>query len=297
VTSKFEIDGAVRYDNDSRKNTTNTPAAFLPDPSAFSGEVRKHTWSELQPKGTLRYKPVENVTVYGGWSRGFRSGGFNQTGVGSVAQASGVAGVNDLFEGEVADTWEVGVKSQFLDRRVNMGLSVFDTKSKNGYFFVFLAANSTQNLGNLDATYKGAEFEINAKASSNFDLYASFGYTDSHIDHMADPKVVGNQAPLVSRSTINAGIQYHQPVGNGLTAVARLDYQQIGRTWWSPDNATSRNPVDLVDARLGLEGQQWSLTAWSKNLTDTKYNSESSPGGFLWRAQPRRYGIEFGYKF
>ena len=297
VTPKFEVDGAVRYDNDSRKNTTDTPAAFLPDPSAHTGEVRNHTWSELQPKATLRYKPIDNLTLYGGWSRGFRSGGFNQTGVGAVARTSGIAGVNDLFEGEVADTWEVGLKSQFADHRVNIGVSVYDTKSTNGYFFVFLAANSTQNLGNVDATYKGGEVEINAKATDHLDLYASFGYTDSHIDHMADPKVVGNQAPLVSRQTINAGVQYHQPVGNGMNAVVRVDYQEIGRTWWDPYNVTSRDPVDLVDARAGLDAGKWSLTAWSKNLGNTKYNTEFSPGGFLWKAQPRRYGLDFNYRF
>jgi iron complex outermembrane recepter protein len=297
LTPKWEIDTAARYDEDARKNTTNTPTAFLPDPSAYTGEVRKHTWSELQPKGTLRYKVDDTTMLYGGWSRGFRSGGFNQTGVGSVAEASGVAGVHDLFEGEVADTWEVGVKSQLLDRRLNVGLSLFDTKSTNGYFFVFLAANSTQNLGNLDASYKGGEFEVSFRASDRIDLYASYGYTDSRIDHMEDPSVVGNQAPLVSRSTINLGAQYHQPVGNGMTALARVDYQQIGRTWFEPYNVTSRDPVNLVDLRAGLDAGKWALTAWSKNLTNAQYNTEFSPGGFLWRALPRRYGLDFNYRF
>ncbi len=89
LTSQLELDAAIRYDEDSRQNTTDTPTRFLPDPTAVSGEVRKHTFSETQPKGTLRYKPTDNLTVYGGWSRGFRSGGFNQTGVGAIAQAAG----------------------------------------------------------------------------------------------------------------------------------------------------------------------------------------------------------------
>jgi len=235
--------------------------------------------------------------VYGGWSRGFRSGGFNQTGVGAVADANNISGVNDLFEGEVADTWEVGVKGQFLDRRLNAGLSVFHTKSRNGYFFVFLPANSTQNLGNLDATYKGAELELNARVTERFDLYANFGYTDSEITRMEDPSVVGNQAPLVSKTTLNAGGQYRQPLQNGMNATLRLDYQQIGRTWWEPYNLTSRDPVNLLDLRLGLEAKNWSVVAWSKNLTDTKYNAEYSPGNFLFRALPRRYGVDFNYHF
>ncbi len=297
LTPQLELDAAVRYDEDKRENTTDTPTGFLPDASAFNGEVRKHTWSETQPKATLRYKPTDDVTVYGGWSRGFRSGGFNQTGVGAVADQNGVAGVNDLFNAEVADTVEVGVKGQFLERRLNAGLSVYHTKSTNGYFFVFLPANSTQNLGNLDATYKGAELELNAKVTDRLDLYANFGYTDSEITRMEDPSVVGNQAPLVSKTTLNAGGQYRQPLQNGMNATLRLDYQQIGRTWWEPYNLTSRDPVNLLDLRLGLDAKSWSVTAWSKNLTNQKYNAEYSPGNFLFRALPRRYGVDFNYHF
>jgi len=297
LTDQLELDAAIRYDRDKRENKTETPTAFLPDPSAFTGEVRTHTWSEAQPKATLRYKPTDNVTIFGGWSRGFRSGGFNQTGVGAVADLSGIAGVNDLFNAEVADTLEAGVKGQFLDRRLNAGLSIYRTKSTNGYFFVFLAANSTQNLGNLDATYQGFEVELNARVTDQLDLYASYGYTDSEITAMEDPSVVGNQAPLVSKDTLNLGAQFRQPVSDNLSAVVRADFQRIGQTWWEPYNVTSRDPVSLLNARFGVDGNNWSLVAWSKNLTDEKYNTEYSPGNFLFKALPRRYGIEYQYKF
>ena len=297
LTKMLEFDAAIRYDSDSRKNTTDTPAAFLPDPALFTGEVRKHTWSETQPKGTLRFKPFDDLTIYGGWSRGFRSGGFNQTGVGAVAQSSHIAGVHDLFNAEVADTYEIGAKEQFLDRRVNVGLSLFSTRSRNGYFFVFLAANSTQNLGNLDANYKGVELEFNAKATDRLDIYANFGYTDSKITHMEDPSVIGNQAPLVTKDTFHAGFQYHQPVQDKINGILRIDYQYLGRTWWDPYNVTSRDPVSLVDLRTGLDAPRWSLIAWSKNLTNKLYNAEFSTGGFLWKAQPRTYGVDYTYRF
>jgi iron complex outermembrane recepter protein len=303
---KWELDVAVRYDQDNRQNTTNTPTAFLPPGSiaegAYTGQVRNATYSETQPKGTLRYMPNDNLTVYGGWSRGFRSGGFNQTGVGAVAVANGVLGVGDQFQAETVDTTELGIKSQWLDHRLSVDASVFYSQSTNGYFFVYIAANSTQNLGNLDADYKGAELSITARPTDRLELYASYGYTDSNITGMEDPTVIGNQAPLVSRDTLNAGFQYRQPLDSGLSATLRVDYSQIGRTWWEPYNITSRDPVSLVDARLGLQGKNWTVTAWSKNLTDTKYNAEFSPGnvggsGFLWRALPRRYGITLDYRF
>ncbi len=302
LTSQWEIDAAVRYDEDRRENTTDTPTEFLPTTTAFTGEQRKAIFSATQPKGTLRYKPTDHVTLYGGWSRGFRSGGFNQTGVGEVARANGVLGVNDIFQAEIADTYEAGIKTQLLDRRLSVDADVFHTQSKNGYFFVYIAADSTQNLGNLSATYKGAELSLTGRPTDQLDLYAGFGYTDSRITHMADPTVIGNQAPLVSKNTVNAGAQYRQPLTDTLTGTVRLDYQEIGRTWWEPYNITSRDPVSLVDLRLGLKADKWTVTAWSKNLTNKIYNAEFSPGnvggaGFLWRALPRRYGVDVDYRF
>ena len=296
-TKQWELDVALRYDQAKVQNTTDTPTQFLPTKAAFTGEVRSQTFDAVQPKFTLRYKPEDNLTFYGGWGRGFRSGGFNQTGVGEVAAAAGQLGVHDVFQAEVADTWEVGFKSEFLERRLAVNAALFDTKSTNGYFFYYSATTSTQNLGNLDATYKGGELEVTAVATNWLDVYASYGYTDGKITGMEDPKVIGNPPPLLTQDTVNAGFQAHQPLGGGVNGVLRLDYQLIGRTWWDPYNVTSRDPVGLVDLRAGLEGDRWSVTAWSKNLTNKLYNEEFSPGGFLWRALPRRYGLEALYKF
>ena len=60
---------------------------------------------------------------------------------------------------------------------------------------------------------------------------------------------------------------------------------------------TSRDPVELLDARVRLGNDKWTVTAWGKNLTDEKYNPEFSPGGFLFKALPRQYGVEFTYGY
>lgn len=300
LTDRWEVDTALRYDEDKVSDTTRTPPYFLAmvlDPTAYDGEVRTQKWGAWQPKFTLRYKPSDDWTWYTDWSRGFRSGGFNQTGVGAVAAANGIKGVNDVFNAEIADTYELGVKGDMLDHRLSLDADVYHTHSDNGYFFVYLSENSTQNLGNLNATYKGAEFQLTAYPTDHLQLYAGYGYTDSRITRMADPSVDGNQAPLVSHDTVNAGVMYLHPLSDGLKGTARLDFQNIGRTWWDPYNVTSRNPVSLVNLDLSLQGERWTLTAWSKNLTNTIYNAEFSTGGFLWRALPRRYGLDFEYRF
>jgi iron complex outermembrane recepter protein len=273
---------------------------------AFPGQVRTHTWDDWQPKVTLRHKPTRDSTLYVGYSRGFRSGGFNQTGVG----AAGIAGVNDLFDAETADTYEAGAKADFLNGRVGTNVSVYHTKAEGSYFFVFDPNTSTQNLGNLDRVdYTGAEFEVRGRIVAGFEGYFGLGVTDSDIkESRRAASDVGNEAPLVSRYTTNVGLQYRHALGGELSAFVRSDIQVTGPTWFYPDNFTERDRVGLLNVRLGLDGRSWSATVWAKNLTDTIYNAEWSPGpmffpnpgytnNFVFKAMPRRWGVDLNYRF
>jgi iron complex outermembrane receptor protein len=315
ITERLEGSVALRYDHDNRENTTETPQVFLDtfvnpsvDPDAFEGEKRDHTWDDLQPKVTLRYKVWDNLTTYIGYSRGFRSGGFNQTGVGSA----GIAGVDDLFEQETADTFEAGFKSTWFDGRVALNASIYKTLAEGSYFFVFDPNTSTQNLGNLDdVDYMGFEIDASANITEGLDAYVAFGYTDSEIEESSRAATdVGNEAPLVSEYTFNVGAQYRHPLGvwDGVGLFLRTDYEIIGPTYWYPDNFTTRHPVNILNLRGGLEGENWAITAWSKNLNDEEYNAEWSPGpmffpapgysnNFVFKAPPRTWGIDFTYRF
>jgi len=310
VTDRLEASAALRYDSDHRENLTETPNAFIPAPlagSAFQGQKREKTWDDLQPKFTLRYKPSADATVYASWSRGFRSGGFNQTGVG----AAGIAGIGDLFDQETADTLEAGIKARLANGRVRTGLTAYQTDARGSYYFVFDPNTSTQNLGNLDKVrYRGLEAEFQALVADGLDVYARLGLTDSDIRASRRAATdVGNQAPLVSKYTVNLGAQYRRALGSGgLAFVVRPDYEIIGDTWFYPDNFTVRDPVHLLNLRLGLESDRWSVTAWARNLTDETYNAEWSPGpqffpnpgysnNFVFKAQPRTWGADLTYRF
>lgn len=298
----FEASFSLRYDEDTRENTTLTEPLYDPTGGIgiVFGEVRKETWDELQPKLTLRYRPSDTLTLYGGYSRGFRSGGFNQSGVGAAVPEPGV---DDLFDAQVADTYEAGIKTVYGEGRYSTSLNVFYTDYENAYFFFFDPTTSTQNLGGIpEVEYVGFELEGNAQFNDFFSAYYGVGYTDSEIKRAADPADNGNQAPLVTDVTVNLGGQFRYPVGFGgdnSEFVVRLDYQHIGDTWWDPGNISKRSPVDLVDMRVGIEVMDnWSLMLWAKNLTDERYNAEFSPGpapglNFLWPAPPRRWGATF----
>ena len=301
LSPEFRVDASLRYDRDRRRQTTLTPQGFLPVvpgvPQAQSGEVRTAVFDDWQPKITLTYEPNPDLTIYGGYSRGFRSGGFNQTGVGAEAVNNAIVGVGDIFRAETADTFEIGAKAQLGP--VRLAGAAYTTLSKNSYFFVFLAQSSTQNLGNIPETrINGFELEASAKVLPNLDINAAIGVTDSEIKDFPDASVIGNEAPQISRYTLNLGAQYAGPISDSLDGLLRIDYRRTGKTWWEPFNTTVRNPVDIVDARAGVTmGNGLSVTAFASNLFNEIYNAEFSPGGFVFRARPRRYGVEIGFKF
>ncbi len=311
ILDNLELSLNLRYDHDKRENTTLTPAAFLPctpGPDCSTGVVRENTWDDWQPQAVLRYTPTDDLTLFASYSRGFRSGGFNQTGVGGLADASGFFNVGDLFDQETANTYEAGFKSSFMDGRVNLNASGYFTKAEGTYFFVFIAANSTQNLGNIDEVeYKGFDVELNANLTENLSFNAGFGYTDSEITEFPDPVAIGAAAPLVSEYTVNIGAEYRAPIWGDVDALVRVDYNRLGDTTFTipfsaPELAldafpVERDPVDLVNLRAGITNDQWSLMFWSRNLFDKEYNTEYSPGGFLFKAQPMRWGVDLTVRF
>ncbi len=298
---QFRADASLRYDRDKRENTTLTPPGFMNgpgQPNGTTGEVREETFDAWQPKLTLTYMPTGNVTLYGSYSKGFRSGGFNQTGVGGVAMANGIVGVGDIYQAETAETFEAGFKTRLLDGVLDFNGAAYTTKSENSYFFVFLAANSTQNLGNVPRTrIEGFELEGTLRPSRDLQFNAALGMTWSEIKEFPDPAIVGNEAPLISRSTLNLGMQWTPELSGGLDGLVRLDYRRTGKTWWDVQNSTVRDPVDLVDARVGVESEGWGIYAFARNLFDEEYNAEFSPGGFVFKARPRVYGAEAMVRF
>jgi iron complex outermembrane receptor protein len=316
LTHQLELSGNVRFDSDHRRDTTLTPQPFL---NAFSipattGDAREHTFTGWQPQAILKYTPTDNLTFYGSYSKGFRSGGFNQTGVATAATAAGFVGVGDTFKAEHDQTWEAGFKSRWLGGRLTFNGSVYTNQSKNGYFFVYLASNSTQNLGNIPLVrYTGFDLDGSFRLTDDVSVVSSFGYTNSRVDEYYNaiaPQYdfrIGEQAPLVSKETFDVGIEYKPHLTDHLTGLLRIDYNWIGRTyfWESDPDVTSygappvisRNPVGLVDLRVGVESGDWSLVGWAKNLNNEIYNAEYSPGGFVFKALPRRWGIDLTRRF
>ena len=300
MTDATELNVSLRYDEDEREQTTETPQAFLVDAmgnpivGAQTGQVRTETFDELQPKITLRHELNNDLTLYGGYSTGFRSGGFNQTGVGIL---SAQPGLNDIFKAETATTFELGFKSKLMDNRLRLNGAVFMTETEDSYFFFYDSTTSTQNLGNIDeGELQGFELDAMFMVTDKLQMNFGYGYTDSEITDFAVASSIGNKMPGVSESTTNLGLQYVTDLPNDGELMMRVDYQNIGDTYWDTVD-TKRDPVDLFDARMSMTFGDMTLSLWGRNLGDEEYNAEYSPGGFVYKAKPRRWGIEAVKRF
>jgi iron complex outermembrane receptor protein len=84
---------------------------------------------------------------------------------------------------------------------------------------------------------------------------------------------------------------------DGINALFRVDYRRTGRTWWDVPNSTVRDPIHLVNARAGVEFDNIGIYGFATNLFNEKYNAEFSPGGFVFKARPRVYGVEATARF
>ena len=305
VTDRLEVAFAGRYDRDEREQQVSAQQGAYVNgvfaaPIGVPGSLNEAEFDLFQPKVTLRYAALDNLNLYASWGKGFRSGQFNQNGVGEVAAGAGVVGVEDLLPQEETSTYEVGFKSTLADG-VTFNAAGYRTRVENAPYFVFIGAVSAQVLVRIDEIeIWGGEIELAANLYDGLDFYTSFSLADSEIDaYTVNPDAVGNRAPYVAKTTFNAGLQYRTPITSSIGIFSRIDYERRGEQFWDPENTTSRSAINLVNARAGFEANDgaWSLTASVDNLTDEVYNSEWVLGGFAHAGAPRLWRLDLRVNF
>ena len=297
ITDQLDVSLAVRYDEEERTQDV-SPLQF---PAGSPGARNEATFDKVQPKVTFRWQPNDTNNVYLTWGEGFRSGQFNQNGVGEAAADIGLIGVTDVVEAEESESYELGYKGSFLDDRLRLNAAVFSTDVENQQFFSFIGAISAQILTSIDeVSLSGGEVDVTYRLNDALTVFGAYGFTDSEIDAYAlDPTAIGNDAPYIAENTLNLGFQYVQPVSESMNFFLRTDYEQRGEQFWDTANSTARDALDFVNVRIGLESSEdrWSLMGQVYNLNDERYNSEWVAGGFSAAAPGRIWNVRYRYNF
>ncbi|MHA7816288.1 MAG: TonB-dependent receptor [Pseudohaliea sp.] len=355
-----ELSLAFRYDREEREvinKVPNVPNSGLnvnlldgngqpvPINPAFNNNPngipdRDRDFSQFQPKVTWSWTATDNVNVYASYGVGFRSGGFNSVGTedllnfwfnagfGGPGEAvdAGIT-VTDDYDKEVSEAFELGFKSEWMDRRLRLNASVFRTDVEDNQFFEFFAGpfGLLRSVTTIDELYiQGLEADFTFLAADGLTVYGGFGLMDSEIEENRNrPLSEGNDVPQAPEETANLGVEWVFPIAGDIELVSRLDWQYTGEMWfhtlqgeqtptiWNAFfgpgfnqdfSLSSRDAYSTVDLRIGLEAMNWSITAWGKNITDEEYLQEIIPapefgGTFNHPSALRGYGVDFTYRF
>ena len=306
ISDRLELSVAGRYDHDKRVQTVDPGQGLYDGAGNFTtaigqpGATNRASFDLFQPKVTLRYQPSDTATLYASWGKGFRSGQFNQNGVGAIAAGAGVNGVSDVLDQEETETMEAGFRAK-LGGRSSISGAIYKTDLSNAPYFVFIGAVSAQVLVPIDEIdIFGVEFEGSAELADGLTAYLGFSITDSKIkQYSVNPALVGNKAPYIANNTINAGIQYRTDISSSLGFFIRGDFENRGRQFWDPENSTARSAIQLVNGRVGIEDLdgRWSFTVSGTNIFDEVYNSELVTGGFAHAGQPDAFRADLRFNF
>ena len=176
ITDQLELVARLRYSEGEKQ--ANMPGFRVgPEPAddlpVFCCTfVEKEKWEEVTSKLGLNYHLNDDVMLYASYSQGYKAGGFN-------------FGQADPYDPETVDALESGLKSRWLDNRVQLNLAAFyyDYQDKQEYQRITLPAGETFQLVNAAAsTVSGLELEVQAQITSAFSVDASVGYLKAEYD-------------------------------------------------------------------------------------------------------------------
>lgn len=262
-------------------------------------------WKEPTGKIGLNFKLSPENLVYASYSRGFKSGGAN---------------LDQSFEPEIVDSWELGSKNRFLEDRLEVNLAMFYSKYDDMQLFT---VEQTQTVveNAAKSTIQGVEIESIAVVSDHLRFDASLAYLDAKFDDYVseDPllnlprrppspaqDLSGNRLPRSPEWELNLGVELDFNLADG-TVNVRAEYhwqdEMYFRAFNNEDKKQESWKVLNMRATYISADDGWHVSAFGKNLNDEEYITNLFAeavffGGPIMAsvAPPRTWGVEVGYQ-
>jgi len=277
--------------------------------------------SVLTGTAKIGYAITDDINVYGSYTRGFKSGGYNldRAAISSPTFTAGAvpSASQQSFDREEVDAFELGWKTQFADGRVTWNGAVYYQKIDGFQENIFTGTNF--RAFNTEAEVQGVEMDFGFNPVDGLIIQGGMAYTDAERTEgivapdgaggtilLAEPGELGNVPDWV----LTGSGTYTFPMGSYLEGIANLNVR-----WQSEDDPNS-NPAliaagltndayALVGARLGVSGGDgdWQISLFGENLTDEEYYLTGFPvpeqpdvvAGYP--GTPRFYGVEGKVRF
>nr|WP_281500554.1 TonB-dependent receptor [Kordiimonas marina] len=320
-TDQLELVAGLRYSDDKKtytfKRREPDGSAIMPcGPGASSncliagvnGVVSSFSGSRVDYRAALNYKVTDNAMVYAQVASGFKGGGVNPRPF-FDDQAQEV-------KPETLTTYEIGFKSELLDRSLRFNVAAFYNDYKSLQFVLSnctgvpgvingIPCLMTTNAGNAES--KGVEVEFDYAPTDALKIDGSLSYIDFKMKSLfydIDGISLASQAPFSPKWTYSLGAQYKISTNAG-AFIPRLDLTYQSETYAEWINA----PGNLLEARTLLNGritweanEDWSAALEVKNITDKFYYNQSVDGdgsgpSFATPGLPRTFTFMIKRKF
>ena len=248
--------------------------------------------SEWLPKATLSYDLDEDILLYATVAKGMMAGGFN------YAFATGADSLT--FKPETTMNYEVGMKSGWLDERLQVNLAAFYISISDKQVQEYLAGPAVRAITNAaKASSRGFELEVQARPYKGWSLSGGIGYTDAAIDEWVSDLGVdygGKSLTFAPQYTYNAAVQYDHESGY----FGRVDMLGLSDFYTNIDNDSHVDGYQIFNLRLGRRSETFDVSLWSKNIFDKRYLRNKSyyfNGNIAEEGAPRSFGTTITYYF
>jgi len=277
-------------------------------------------FNNFSPKAGIQIHPSERVMIYGSYSRGYRSGGW-------TTRLSNPLLAAPEFGPEKAESFEAGLKSQFLDRKLQLNIAAFLTNYNGIQLNQQIGVSPTvANLGN--ARVKGFEVELVAAPTSGFTVTGSVGYLDAKYTYICGENnnqaaFCGGNSAYVAPNPLQAGVfagaplpkapkwkmnispRYETELGAGkLVFLADYTHTTSMRTDTEGTFVLLRQATDIVNGSISYQprGGHWDITVGGTNLTSKRYiitGQAQIAGGEIYGTynRPAEWYARLGLKF
>lgn len=304
----LNLTAGARYTKDKKKGFTQDTGIIQPFLVDVSGK-----WDAVTPKFVVDYKFDEDIMGYVSATRGFKSGGFSST----TTRDNALAG----FAPEYVWSYEGGVKSRFLDDRLQMNLALFAADYKDLQFRSGTVGTESF-IGNAGkGSIKGIEAEFQFIPKKHIFLFLNYSYQDGKYDELmiSGSDFSGNRLPLTPKHSVSVGAEYEVHVPNIGHLIFNADYQYKSSAFLEPENHrdTAQKIDGIINASVSLEflQGQGKVSLFVNNLTDEVFITRANRlGVFLGEVDlsqtppfaqvvagsfntPRRWGVSLSYNF
>lgn len=263
-------------------NLTCQQALGFPNPAnpfqMYPPGNNQQSFNEFTPTAGLQYRFDEDLMAYFSYAKGFKTGGWTTRLTAPLPPGSPAPS----FGPETDNTYELGLKSAWLDRRLIVNAATFFSKY-NGIQLTYQIATSpvTQNAG--DAQIAGLELEAQSIVTKHFALSSSVGYMDARYTTISPfaAATTGPVLPKTPRWKAALSPDLHTKIANGGVLRLGVDYTFTSQMLNDVQNTQllARPNVSMINATASyvLPSGKGTLTLGGTNITDKRYITTGQP--------------------